>query len=196
MNKVSYALGLSIGQNFRASGFDEINLDDFLSGVRDVLEGSEPQMSYNEAKVVINDYFQEVRRKAVEQNKEAGEEFLKINGHKTGVVTLPSGLQYEVIKMGEGEKPALTDTVECHYHGTLINGQVFDSSMDRGQTAKFPLQGVIKGWTEILQLMPVGSKWKVTIPSDLAYGDRGAGEMIQPGSTLIFIIELIAIVGK
>ena len=196
MNKVSYALGLSIGQNFRASGFDEINLDDFLSGVRDVLEGSEPQMSYDEAKVVINDYFQEVRRKAVEQNKEAGEEFLKINGHKTGVVTLPSGLQYEVIKMGEGEKPALTDTVECHYHGTLINGQVFDSSMDRGQTAKFPLQGVIKGWTEILQLMPVGSKWKVTIPSDLAYGDRGAGEMIQPGSMLIFIIELIAIVGK
>ena len=196
MNKVSYALGLSIGQNFRASGFDEINLDDFLSGVRDVLEGAEPQMSYDEAKVVINDYFQEVRRKAVEQNKEAGEEFLKINSHKTGVVTLPSGLQYEVIKMGEGEKPALTDTVECHYHGTLINGQVFDSSMDRGQTAKFPLQGVIKGWTEILQLMPVGSKWKVTIPSDLAYGDRGAGEMIQPGSTLIFIIELIAIVGK
>ncbi len=196
MNKVSYALGLSIGQNFRASGFDEINLDDFLSGVRDVLEGSEPQMTYDEAKVVINDYFQEVRRKAVEQNKEAGEEFLKINGHKTGVVTLPSGLQYEVIKMGDGEKPALTDTVECHYHGTLINGQVFDSSMDRGQTAKFPLQGVIKGWTEILQLMPVGSKWKVTIPSDLAYGDRGAGEMIQPGSTLIFIIELIAIVGK
>ncbi|WP_455108278.1 FKBP-type peptidyl-prolyl cis-trans isomerase [Porphyromonas sp.] len=196
MNKVSYALGLSIGQNFRASGFDEINLEDFLSGVRDVLEGAEPQMSYDEAKVVINDYFQEVLRKAVEQNKEAGEEFLKINGHKTGVVTLPSGLQYEVIKMGEGEKPALTDTVECHYHGTLINGQVFDSSMDRGQTAKFPLQGVIKGWTEVLQLMPVGSKWKVTIPSDLAYGDRGAGEMIQPGSTLIFIIELIAIVGK
>ena len=111
-------------------------------------------------------------------------------------MTLPSGLQYEVIKMGDGEKPQLTDTVECHYHGTLINGQVFDSSMDRGQTAKFPLQGVIKGWTEVLQLMPVGSKWKVTIPSDLAYGDRGAGEMIQPGSTLVFIIELIGIVGK
>lgn len=140
MNKVSYALGLSIGQNFRASGFDEINLEDFLAGVRDVLEGAEPQMTYDEAKVVINDYFQEVRRKAVEQNKEAGEEFLKINGHKTGVVTLPSGLQYEVIKMGDGPKPELTDTVECHYHGTLINGQVFDSSMDRGQTAKFPLQ--------------------------------------------------------
>ena len=196
MNKVSYALGLSIGQNFRASGFDEISLEDFLAGVRDVLQEAEPRMTYDEAKVVINDYFQEVRRKAVERNKAAGEEFLKINGHKAGVVTLPSGLQYEVIKMGDGEKPQLTDTVECHYHGTLINGQVFDSSMDRGQTAKFPLQGVIKGWTEILQLMPVGSKWKVTIPSDLAYGDRGAGEMIQPGSTLVFIIELIGIVGK
>ena len=196
MNKVSYALGLSIGQNFRASGFDELIFEDFLQGVRAVYEEAQPEMSYDEAKQIINDYFQEVQRKAVERNKEAGEEFLKINGHKTGVVTLPSGLQYEVIKMGDGPKPELTDTVECHYHGTLINGQVFDSSMDRGQTAKFPLQGVIKGWTEILQLMPVGSKWKVTIPSDLAYGDRGAGEMIQPGSTLIFIIELIDIVGK
>ena len=98
--------------------------------------------------------------------------------------------------MGEGPKPQLTDSVECHYHGTLINGQVFDSSMDRGETATFPLQAVIKGWTEILQLMPVGSKWKVVIPADLAYGDRGAGQMIQPGSTLIFIIELIAIVAK
>ncbi len=196
MNKVSYALGLSIGQNFRASGFEEINLEDFLSGVRDVLEEGEPKMTYEEAKVVINDYFQEVRRKAVEQNQAAGEEFLKINGLKKGVVTLPSGLQYEILREGNGPKPSLTDSVECHYHGTLINGQVFDSSMDRGQTATFPLQGVIKGWTEILQLMPVGSKWKVTIPADLAYGDRGAGEMIQPGSTLIFIIELIAIVGK
>ena len=196
MNKVSYALGLSIGQNFRASGFGEINLEDFLAGVRDVLEEGEPKMTYEEAKVVINEYFQEVRRKAVEQNQAAGEEFLTINGLKKGVVTLPSGLQYEILREGDGPKPSLTDSVECHYHGTLINGQVFDSSMDRGQTATFPLQGVIKGWTEILQLMPVGSKWKVTIPADLAYGDRGAGDMIQPGSTLIFIIELIAIVGK
>ena len=196
MDKVSYALGLSIGQNFRASGFDEINFEDFLSAFRTVYEEGEPKMSYEEAREVVNSYFQDVQRRAIERNKETGEEFLKINGHKAGVTTLPSGLQYEVIKMGDGPKPQLTDSVECHYHGTLINGQVFDSSMDRGQTAKFPLQGVIKGWTEILQLMPVGSKWKVTIPSDLAYGDRGAGEMIQPGSTLIFIIELIAIVGK
>lgn len=196
MNKVSYALGLSIGQNFRASGFEEINLDDFLAGVRDVFEGGEPKMSYDEAKQVINEYFVEVRQKAVQQNKEAGEEFLKINGHKAGVVTLPSGLQYEILREGTGPRPQLTDSVECHYHGTLIDGRVFDSSMDRGQTATFPLQGVIPGWTEILQLMPVGSKWKVTIPSDLAYGDRGAGELIQPGMTLIFIIELISIVGK
>lgn len=196
MDKVSYALGLSIGQNFRASGFDEINFEDFLSAFRTVYEEGEPKMSYEEAREVVNSYFQDVQRRAIERNKEAGEEFLKINGHKAGVTTLPSGLQYEVIKMGDGPKPQLTDSVECHYHGTLINGQVFDSSMDRGQTAKFPLQGVIKGWTEVLQLMPVGSKWKVTIPSDLAYGDRGAGEMIQPGSTLVFIIELIGIVGK
>ena len=196
MDKVSYALGLSIGQNFRASGFDEINFEDFLTAFRTVYEEGQPEMSYEEAKEVINNYFQDVQRRAIERNKEAGEEFLKINGHKTGVVTLPSGLQYEVIKMGEGPKPQLTDSVECHYHGTLINGQVFDSSMDRGETATFPLQGVIKGWTEILQLMPVGSKWKVVIPADLAYGDRGAGQMIQPGSTLIFIIELIAIAAK
>lgn len=196
MDKVSYALGLSIGQNFRASGFDEINFEDFLSAFRTVYEDGEPKMSYEEAREVVNSYFQDVQRRAIERNKEAGEEFLKINGHKAGVTTLPSGLQYEVIKMGDGPKPQLTDSVECHYHGTLINGQVFDSSMDRGETATFPLQGVIKGWTEILQLMPVGSKWKVVIPADLAYGDRGAGQMIQPGSTLIFIIELIAIVNK
>lgn len=196
MDKVSYALGLSIGQNFRASGFDEINFEDFLSAFRTVYEEGEPKMSYEEAREVVNSYFQDVQRRAIERNKEAGEKFLKINGHKTGVTTLPSGLQYEVIKMGDGPKPQLTDSVECHYHGTLINGQVFDSSMDRGETTTFPLQGVIKGWTEILQLMPVGSKWKVVIPADLAYGDRGAGQMIQPGSTLIFIIELIAIVNK
>lgn len=194
MDKVSYALGLSIGQNFKASGFENINSDDFLLGLQAVLEDKEPSMSIEEAKTVINEYFVEVQNKAIRLNKEAGEEFLKINGHKAGVVTLPSGLQYEVLTEGKGDKPKLTDTVRCHYHGTLINGVVFDSSIERGQPAEFPLQGVIKGWTEVLQLMPVGSKWKVTIPSDLAYGDRGAGQHIQPGSTLIFIIDLIAIV--
>lgn len=194
MNKVSYALGLSIGQNFKASGFEGIIAEDFLAGLNSVLEETEPSMTIDEAKSVINQYFQEVQQRAIRLNKEAGEEFLKINGHKAGVTTLPSGLQYEVIKEGNGKKPQLKDTVRCHYHGTLINGVVFDSSMDRGEPAEFPLQGVIKGWTEILQLMPIGSKWKVTIPSDLAYGDRGAGQHIQPGSTLIFIIELLDIV--
>lgn len=193
MDKVSYALGLSIGNNFKSSGIDSVVMDDFMQGLSDVLEEKAPQLSYDEAKREIEAYFMDLQQKAVKLNKEAGEEFLKINAHKEGVTTLPSGLQYEVIKMGEGPKPTLSDTVTCHYHGTLINGIVFDSSMDRGEPASFPLRGVIAGWTEILQLMSVGSKWKVTIPSDLAYGDRGAGEHIKPGSTLIFIIELLSI---
>lgn len=194
MDKVSYALGLSIGQNFVASGFEGLNYDEFLAGLKSIMQGETPSMSFEEAKGVINQYFTEVQAKAVKLNKEAGEEFLKINAHKEGVTTLESGLQYEIIKQGDGAKPKLEDAVRCHYHGTLINGIVFDSSIDRGEPAEFPLRGVIKGWTEILQLMPVGSKWKVTIPSDLAYGDRGAGQHIQPGSTLIFIIELLNIV--
>lgn len=194
MDKVSYALGLSVGQNFVASGFENVNTEDFLAGFKAIMQGENPEMTFDEAKQIVNEYFVELQAKAVRLNKEAGEEFLKINGHKAGVTTLESGLQYEVVRMGEGPKPTLEDTVRCHYHGTLINGVVFDSSMDRGEPAEFPLRGVIKGWTEILQLMPVGSKWKVTIPSDLAYGDRGAGQMIQPGSTLIFIIELLDIV--
>lgn len=193
MDKVSYALGLSIGNNFKSSGIDSVVMDDFMQGLSDVLEEKAPQLSYDEAKREIEAYFMDLQQKAVKLNKEAGEEFLKINAHKEGVTTLPSGLQYEVIKMGEGPQPTFSDTVTCHYHGTLINGIVFDSSMDRGEPASFPLRGVIAGWTEILQLMPVGSKWKVTIPSDLAYGDRGAGEHIKPGSTLIFIIELLSI---
>ncbi|OWR79773.1 FKBP-type peptidyl-prolyl cis-trans isomerase [Porphyromonas gingivalis] len=193
MDKVSYALGLSIGNNFKSSGIDSVVMDDFMQGLSDVLEEKAPQLSYDEAKREIEAYFMDLQQKAVKLNKEAGEEFLKINAHKEGVTTLPSGLQYEIIKMGEGPKPTLSDTVTCHYHGTLINGIVFDSSMDRGEPASFPLRGVIAGWTEILQLMPIGSKWKVTIPSDLAYGDRGAGEHIKPGSTLIFIIELLSI---
>lgn len=194
MNKVSYALGLSIGQNFQASGIDDLNVEDFVNGLKDVLEQKEPSLSYNEAQQVINTYFTELQEKTNRLNKEAGEEFLKINGLKKGVTTLPSGVQYEVAKMGEGAKPTLNDTVRCHYHGTLINGKVFDSSMDRGEPAEFPVSGVIKGWTEVLQLMPVGSKWKVTIPSELAYSERGAGAMIGPNSTLIFIIELLDIV--
>ncbi len=194
MDKVSYALGLSIGQNFLSSGFEKVNGEDFLAGLNAIMNEEKPQMSFEEAKEVINQYFAEVQAKTMKLNKEAGEEYLKINSHKEGVVTLESGLQYEVIKMGDGAKPTADDTVRCHYHGTLVNGVVFDSSMDRGEPAEFPLKGVIKGWTEVLQLMPVGSKWKVSLPSDLAYGDRGAGQHIQPGSALVFIIELLDIV--
>lgn len=194
MNKVSYALGLSVGHNFLASGFENVSYDDFIDGLKAAMEQSEPKLNLEEAKSVINEYFVEIQAKSVRLNKEAGEEFLKVNAHKDGVTTLPNGLQYEVITMGKGVKPTIDDTVRCHYHGTLINGVVFDSSIDRGEPAEFPLQGVIKGWTEILQIMPVGSKWKVVIPSELAYGDRGAGQHIQPGSTLIFIIELLDIV--
>lgn len=194
MDKVSYALGLSIGQNFKSSGFEIADYDDFVSALKSVMNDEEPKMSYNEAKDVVNGYFVEVQQRELARNKELGEEFLKINSLKKGVVTLESGLQYEVIKMGDGQKPKLSDTVKCHYHGTLINGTVFDSSMDRGEPVDFPLTGVIKGWTEILQLMPVGSKWKVTIPSELAYGERGAGRDIRPNATLVFIIELLDIV--
>ncbi|WP_329905569.1 FKBP-type peptidyl-prolyl cis-trans isomerase [Porphyromonas pogonae] len=194
MDKVSYALGLSIGNNFKSSGIDSIVSEDFVKGVQDVLHEREPDMTYDQAKEVINNFFMELQKKAMELNEQAGEEFLKINGLKKGVTTLPSGVQYEVVTMGTGNKPTLKDTVRCHYHGTLINGVVFDSSMDRGEPAEFPVSGVIAGWTEVLQMMPVGSKWKVTIPSKLAYGERGAGQMIQPNSTLIFIIELLDIV--
>lgn len=194
MNKISYALGLSIGQNFLSSGFEVDSIDDFVDGLQSAMNEKEPKISYEEAKDVINKYFIEVQKRELEKNKELGEEFLKINSHKKGVIALDSGLQYEIIKEGNGRKPSIDDTVRCHYHGTLINGLVFDSSIDRGEPAEFPLKGVIKGWTEILQLMPVGSKWKVTIPSELAYGERGAGQNIRPNSTLIFIIELLDIV--
>lgn len=168
-------------------------MEDFVAGLNDVLADKDPQISYEDAKVVINEYFMKLQQERFENNKAAGAEFLKINGCREDVTTLPSGLQYQVLVMGDGPKPTLSDSVKCHYHGTLINGVVFDSSVNRGEPAVFPLGGVIKGWTEILQLMPVGSKWRVTIPYDLAYGERGAGQAIEPYSTLIFDIELLGI---
>lgn len=193
MDKISYALGLSIGNNFKASGVNSIAVEDFVAGLNDVLADKDPQISYEDAKVVINEYFMKLQQERFENNKAAGAEFLKINGCREDVTTLPSGLQYQVLVMGDGPKPTLSDSVKCHYHGTLINGVVFDSSVNRGEPAVFPLGGVIKGWTEVLQLMPVGAKWRVTIPYDLAYGERGAGQAIEPYSTLIFDIELLGI---
>ena len=194
MDKVSYALGLSIGNNFQNSGINNLQIEDFVKGLKDVLGGAEPEISYDEAKQVINDYFMNLQKERLELNKKAGEEFLNINKGKAGVVTLPSGLQYQVLKQGEGAKPAASDKVKCHYHGTLINGTVFDSSVQRGEPAVFGVSQVIPGWVEALQLMPVGSKWRLFIPSDLAYGEHGAGDAIEPTSALVFDVELLDIV--
>lgn len=194
MDKVSYALGLSIGNNFRSSGIDRLQTEDFMKGLTDVLSDKKPEIDYEEAKKVINDFFVKLQKEKFENNKKAGEEFLEVNRNREGVVTLPSGLQYQVLKKGEGATPCATDKVKCHYHGTLINGQVFDSSVDRGQPAEFGVNQVIPGWVEALQLMPVGSKWRLFIPANLAYGEQGAGQAIEPNSALVFDVELLDIV--
>lgn len=194
MDKVSYALGLSIGNNFQNSGINNLNIDEFVKGLKAVLEDTKPELSYEESKEIINAYFMKLQTERLELNKKAGEEFLAINKERPNVVTLPSGLQYEVLKAGEGEKPTASDKVKCHYHGTLINGQVFDSSEQRGEPAVFGVSQVIPGWVEALQLMPVGSKWRLFIPSDLAYGEHGAGDAIEPNSSLVFDVELLDIV--
>ncbi|GAD05020.1 peptidylprolyl isomerase [Porphyromonas crevioricanis] len=194
MDKISYALGLSIANNFRATGIETVDMDEFVRAMNDVMHGKQTAITYEEAQQVLNSFFAALQERVKDQNKEAGKEFLKINGMKRGVTTTETGLQYEILVKGDGPKPKLEDTVRCHYHGTLINGEVFDSSKQRGEPAEFPLKGVISGWTEVLQLMPVGSTWRVTIPSELAYGERGAGSSIGPNSTLIFDIELQAIV--
>ena len=194
MDKVSYALGLSIGNNFQNSGIKKLQVEDFVKGLEDVLGEKQPAISYEEAKQVINDYFMKLQQERLEINKQAGAEFLEINRHKAGVVELPSGLQYAILKQGTGAKPSASDKVKCHYHGTLINGTVFDSSVQRGEPATFGVSQVIPGWVEALQLMPVGSKWRLFIPSNLAYGEHGAGDVIEPNSTLIFDVELLDIV--
>lgn len=194
MDKISYALGLSIGNNFITSGIKEIDITTFAKGIEDVLKNNKPAMSYEEAKETINEFFAKLQEEKLQINLKAGQEFLEINKNKAGVVTLPSGLQYEIIKKGEGKIPTASDQVKVHYHGTLINGTVFDSSIQRGTPATFGVTQVIKGWVEALQLMPVGSKWRLFIPSDLAYGQSGAGQTIEPNSTLIFEVELLDIV--
>ncbi|RHJ92937.1 FKBP-type peptidyl-prolyl cis-trans isomerase [Parabacteroides bouchesdurhonensis] len=194
MDKVSYALGLSIGNNFQNSGIKDLQVEDFVQGLKDVLSETKPVISYDEAKQVINEYFMKLQKEKLEINKKAGEEFLNINKHKAGVVELPSGLQYEVLKKGTGAKPTASDKVKCHYHGTLINGTVFDSSVQRNEPAVFGVSQVIPGWVEALQLMEVGSKWRLFIPSQLAYGEQGAGEIIEPNSALVFDVELLDIV--
>ena len=194
MDKLSYALGLSMGNNFKSSGIQSLDIDDFANGVKAIYENIKPEMSYDEAKQIINEFFTRMQQEMTEKNREIGEKFLVENKKRAGVITLHSGLQYEVITEGKGAKPKATDRVKCHYEGQLINGQVFDSSVKRGEPAVFGVNQVIPGWVEALQLMPVGSKWKLYIPSDLAYGEKGAGEAIAPNSTLIFEVELLDIV--
>ena len=193
MDKVSYALGLSMGHNFLGSGIKSLNVEDFAKGVEAVYKQEKPEISFDEAKKIINEFFSNLQDEIAETNKQAGKEFLAENAKRSGVVVLPSGLQYEVLAEGKGRKPKVTDKVQCHYHGTLIDGQVFDSSIQRGTPAVFGVNQVIPGWVEALQLMPEGSRWKLYIPSDLAYGEQGAGGSIPANATLIFEVELIKI---
>lgn len=193
MDKLSYALGLSMGHNFLGSGIKSLNVEDFAKGVEAVYKQEKPEISFDEAKKIINEFFSNLQDEIAETNKQAGKEFLAENAKRSGVVVLPSGLQYEVLAEGKGRKPKVTDKVQCHYHGTLIDGQVFDSSIQRGTPAVFGVNQVILGWVEALQLMPEGSRWKLYIPSDLAYGEQGAGGSIPANATLIFEVELIKI---
>ena len=193
MDKLSYALGLSMGHNFLGSGIKSLNVEDFAKGVEAVYKQEKPEISFDEAKKIINEFFSNLQDEIAETNKQAGKEFLAENAKRSGVVVLPSGLQYEVLAEGKGRKPKVTDKVQCHYHGTLIDGQVFDSSIQRGTPAVFGVNQVIPGWVEALQVMPEGSRWKLYIPSDLAYGEQGAGGSIPANATLIFEVELIKI---
>lgn len=198
-DKESYAIGLDIGKNFKSQSID-IDPDVLAKGVKDVLSGNKPLMTDEEVQATMTDFRKEMTAKqtarvqeAGEKNKKEGERFLAENKKKDGVVTLPSGLQYKIIKEGSGAKPKPTDTVTVNYRGTLIDGTEFDSSYKRGQPASFKVTGVIPGWTEALQLMKTGSKWQLFIPPSLAYGERGAGRDIAPNATLIFDVELISI---
>lgn len=200
MDNVSYALGLTIGQQLLGMGGKELNIDDFAAAIKDVLAGRDPLVKPTEAQRLVQAFFaeQEAKQQAAmaEKGKAArveGEAFLAENAKKEGIVTLPSGLQYEVITSGTGRKPKATDKVKCHYEGTLIDGTVFDSSYRRGEPAVFPLNGVIKGWTEGLQLMSEGAKYRFYIPFALAYGANGAGASIPPYAALIFDVELLEV---
>lgn len=200
LDRISYALGLSMGNNFRSSGIEKINVQDFADGVAAVFYGSEPKMTYDEAKEEIRKFFtaMEERQQAEaakmgEVNAKAGEAFLAENGKRVEVKTTPSGLQYEVLEEGTGATPTKGDRVTVHYTGKLIDGTVFDSSVERGEPATFGVTQVIPGWVEALQLMKVGAKWRLFIPSNLAYGPNGAGGVIGPNATLIFDVELLGI---
>lgn len=197
MDKTSYAVGLSFGQHLAQSKIKGLDYQSFAKGVEAMCEGKQPEIDLKEAQELLNQFFAKLEEEAkaqFAQVREAGEKFLEENAKRANVTTLPSGLQYEIITEAIGQKPVATDRVKVHYHGTLIDGTVFDSSVRRGEPATFGVTQVIQGWVEALQLMPVGSKWKLFIPYNLAYGEQGAGQMIAPYSTLIFEVELLEIV--
>jgi FKBP-type peptidyl-prolyl cis-trans isomerase FklB len=201
-DRLSYALGTELGNQFRRQSV-EINPDIFVQGLKDALTGAPALLTELEVRALISELQIQIKKKQDaaakelgDKNRKEGEAFLAANKDKDGVVTLPSTLQYKVLKAGDGTKPTIDDTVVCHYRGTLIDGTEFDSSHKRGQPATFPLKKVIKGWTEALQLMPTGSKWQLFIPPALAYGERGTGNVIGPNATLIFEVELLSIQGK
>ena len=200
MDKLSYALGLGIGRQLSQMGADDLNVADFAQAVKDMIDGKEPQVPTAEAQQIVEDFFrrqeEKQRAEAAEKYKGAkseGEKYLSENAKKEGVTTLPSGLQYQVLKEGNGKSPKATDKVVCHYEGMLIDGTMFDSSIQRGEPATFPLNGVIAGWTEGLQLMKEGAKYRFFIPYQLGYGERGAGASIPPFATLVFDVELIEV---
>lgn len=193
MDKISYAIGLSMGQNLLGSGVTSLEYADLAAGIKDVLEKNQPQITYQEAQQVLGKFFSELEAKIAGEAKSAGEAFLAENAKREGVKVTESGLQYEVLEATIGQKPKATDKVRVHYEGTLIDGTVFDSSYKRGESITFGLNQVIKGWTEGLQLMSIGSKYKLYLPYNLAYGERGAGANIPPYAALIFTVELLGI---
>jgi len=194
MEKVSYALGLSLGSNLLGSGVKALDYAQLAKGIKDVMEQSKPDMGFEEAQAVISEFFEKLQEEMSAKGQSEGKAFLAENAKRSEVVTLPSGLQYEIITAGTGATPQASDSVKVHYHGTTIDGNVFDSSVSRGEPATFGVTQVISGWVEALQLMPVGSKWKLFIPSELAYGAQGAGQAIAPHASLIFEVELLNIV--
>ena len=193
MEKISYALGMVIGHNLKGMGVNELDAQNFAQAVGDVLSGNPTTLSDTEAQQLVTRFLQEKENEKGKKVREAGEAFLATNAKKEGITVLPSGLQYTVINEGSGRKPKATDSVKCHYEGTLIDGTVFDSSYRRGEPATFPLNGVIAGWTEGVQLMSEGAKFRFFIPYHLAYGSRGAGQSIPPYAALIFDVELIEV---
>tara|TARA_B100001109_G_C18811397_1_gene449881 strand:+ start:350 stop:1012 length:663 start_codon:yes stop_codon:yes gene_type:complete len=193
MEKVSYSLGVNVAKSVKSQGLESIDSEAIAKAFKDVFEGNTLEISEEEANIVLQDYFGKIANEKQVANTEAGQKFLDENAKRDGVITTATGLQYEVLKEGSGDSPKETDKVTVHYHGTLIDGTVFDSSVDRGQPATFPVNGVIPGWVEALQLMNPGAKYKLFIPSNLAYGERGAGGAIGPNATLVFEVELISI---